>query len=266
MQRLTVTVRAEHVEPVLDRLLASHPEGVHVLAAGEHTRLVVEGADLAGLAGREERQALLVCPPTVEDVPDDWRERRRSRYVPRRYGDRLVVRPSWATPGDGSLLEVVLDERDAAFGSGEHPTTRACLELLCRLEPEDSLADLGCGSGVLAIAAAKLGWPAVHAVDVDPRSVRAAAANAMRNGVAITTSTRDLTREAPPPATLTLANVPAHVHTSLQGRLTSRTVVATGIESARLPEVAEAYGRNGYRTVVAEEMLGWALLVLERAP
>lgn len=266
MLQLSVTVRPEHVERALDQLLVAYPDGVHVREEESGVLLTVARDELGDVAGALAHvEDLLLTDPQVREVPDDWRERRQQRFVPRRYGDRLAVRPPWAAPAEPAWLDVVIDDEGGAFGSGEHPTTRACLELLCRIDPEDSLADLGCGSGVLAVAAALLGWPTVYAVDLDPRSVRAAAENAGRNGVEVSTSALDLMVDAPPAATLTLANVPADVHTSLAGRLASRTVVATGIEADRLDEVTAAYTRAGYRSVVAEEMVGWALLVLERS-
>ena len=161
------------------------------------------------------------------------------------------------------MLEVVLGADHAAFGSGEHPTTHACLELLTQLPAEDRLADLGCGSGVVAVAAAVLGWGSVSALDVDRRSVLATAGNARRNDVEIDVAVADLTTEAPPAATLAVANVPAFVHERLAARLSCRTVLATGIEASRRAAVVAAYETAGFVPVVVEDLMGWTLLVAE---
>ncbi len=115
---------------------------------------------------------------------EDWDATFRAHFKPRRIGKRFVVRPTWeafeAGPGD---LELVLDPGQA-FGTGDHPTTRMCLELLedAALDARTVL-DLGCGSGILGIAACKLGAKHVLGVDVDPLSVEVAKENATANGV-----------------------------------------------------------------------------------
>ncbi|MEJ5171204.1 MAG: 50S ribosomal protein L11 methyltransferase [Fimbriimonadales bacterium] len=142
--------------------------------------------------GAEERASVLAerlrgIGATVEseEVPDqDWSETWKRFFKPFRVGDRLVVRPSWESvslgPGD---VEVEIDPGQA-FGTGDHPTTRLCLQLLAGL-PWDGLrvADVGCGSGILGIAAAKLGAAEVVGVDIDEASVEVARQNAQRNGV-----------------------------------------------------------------------------------
>jgi ribosomal protein L11 methyltransferase len=265
MQLLTVTVGPEDVERAYDVLLRLSPDGVHQRDHEDRVELFVYGPEVPDPAALGALAPLLVTEPTVRSASDDWRERRRERYRPRVYGGRLAVRPAWADPPAAGLVDVVLGEGTAAFGTGDHPTTRACLELLCQLPVGDSLADLGCGSGVLAVAAAALGWRRVHAVDVDPRSVRATEVNARRNGVAVDVAALDLTRDDPPRATVSVANVPPFVHEHLAGRLTSSTVVATGIEAARTEEVVRAYDRAGYPPVVVEQLFGWTLLVAVRA-
>jgi ribosomal protein L11 methyltransferase len=260
---LTLAVRPGRLEEALDVLLPRFPDGVHVVERDAGPEVLVYGAEPPDPAAAEPVRELLRSAPKLAEAPEDWRERRRERYVPHTYGGRLVVRPAWAPPPDAGLLDLVLDGEHAAFGSGEHPTTRACLELLCQLPPEDHLADLGCGSGVVAVAAALLGWRRVSALDVDQRSVLATAENALRNGVEVETATADLTRDPVPGSTLAVANVPAWVHERLAGRLTSRTVVATGIEAPQRPAVVAAYEAAGYAPVVVEDLMGWTLLVAE---
>ena len=118
-------------------------------------------------------------------MPDGREERRRGSGGRGRSRGRLRVRSPTDPPGEDGLPEIVIEPVDGAFGTGAHPTTRMSLELLLGLEPGGGFADLGCGAGVLAIAAARLGWEPVFAVDVEERAVESARRNAERNGVAV---------------------------------------------------------------------------------
>jgi ribosomal protein L11 methyltransferase len=128
---------------------------------------------------------------------EEWRHALRRFHRPVEVAGRLLVRPPWAPPRAG-LLDVVIDP-GMAFGTGQHPTTSACLQLLCELPPA-SLADVGCGSGVLAIAARRLGHDPVWALDADALAVEAALANARANGVGIGVARREVGRDRLPRA------------------------------------------------------------------
>jgi ribosomal protein L11 methyltransferase len=203
MIRLAVRVRREQAELVLAELLDLAPGGVEERDDGEVVEYAVYGApgelpavpDLRAAAG-----AALVDVATSE-VADDWDQRWKAFHQPVQVGD-VYVRPPWAPARDG-LLDVVIDPAQA-FGTGAHPTTRLCLELLLELEPGGPLADLGSGSGVLAIAAARLGWGPVLAVDHDPEAVRATLDNAAANGVRLEARRHDLLRGGPAPTAPTV--------------------------------------------------------------
>ncbi|MGH2848650.1 MAG: 50S ribosomal protein L11 methyltransferase, partial [Thermoleophilaceae bacterium] len=155
-----------------------------------------------------------------ERVAEDWAERWKRFHEPVLVGGRLWVRPPWADPSPTvpqalgwserartDLLDLVIDPGQA-FGTGSHPTTRLSLELLLALEPAGSLADLGCGSGVLAIAAARLGFGPVLAVDRETAALEATRANAAANAVALEGVARlDLRRRPPPVARTVAANL-----------------------------------------------------------
>ena len=115
---------------------------------------------------------------------EDWRDSWKRYFRPRRIGRRLVVKPSWATYEVAAGDTVIEIDPGMAFGTGQHPTTAMCLRALEeRLRPGDAVLDLGAGSGILAIAAAKLGAGRVLALDIDPQAVKAARENAAANGV-----------------------------------------------------------------------------------
>lgn len=140
-----------------------------------------------------EQAFLLACaatgiaPPaydlrTVAD--EDWVTRSREQFAPIRASERLWVVPTWHSPPDPSAINLVLDP-GLAFGTGSHPSTRLCLQWLERnIVGGETVLDYGCGSGILAIAALKLGARRAVGVDIDSSAVAAARANARRNGVA----------------------------------------------------------------------------------
>ena len=146
--------------------------------------------------------------PTVEHiVGDDWRERWKAFFHTTRVGERLVVRPSWETHDarEGDLV-IVLDPGQA-FGTGTHETTRLVMrELEARVSGGEHVLDVGCGSGILGIAALKLGAARVVAVDVDPIAVRVTDENAEINGVAVEASTT-LIEDVPGRYPIVLANI-----------------------------------------------------------
>ncbi|WP_428826378.1 50S ribosomal protein L11 methyltransferase [Azonexus sp. IMCC34842] len=120
----------------------------------------------------------------IEDVAEqNWVQLTQSQFDPIRVSERLWIVPSWHESPDPAAVNLILDP-GMAFGTGSHPTTRLCLEWLERnVSPACSVLDYGCGSGILAIAAARLGAGRVAGVDIDPLAVEAARANAERNGV-----------------------------------------------------------------------------------
>src|SRR5215213_4831165 len=123
----------------------------------------------------------------VERVEDeDWVRVTQAQFAPQQVTERLWVVPSWHAPPDPAAINIVLDP-GLAFGTGTHPTTRLCLRWLAEtLHGGESVIDFGCGSGILAVAAMKLGAARASGVDIDPQAVLAATVNARRNGVAAT--------------------------------------------------------------------------------
>jgi ribosomal protein L11 methyltransferase len=197
-----------------------------------------------------------------EEVAADWAERWKRFHEPVLVGDRLFVRPPWTQPRPGTL-DLAIDPGQA-FGTGAHPTTRLCLELLLGREPNGSIADLGCGSGVLAIAAAKLGFAPVIAVDSERAALEATRANARANRVALDRVERLNLRERPPPAARTVtANLTGPLLRRVAELLVDRpdALIASGLLDSEADEVAAAFG-PGLRERDRLSAQGWSALLL----
>ena len=164
--------------------------------------------------------------------------------------------PPWEDVPAGP--EAIVIDPGRAFGTGAHPTTRLSLELLQELDP-GSLLDVGCGSGILAIAAAKLGFAPVVAMDVDEIAVAVALENARANGVEITAHTANALEDELPPADVVVANVALDVVELLLLRLDAAWAVTSGYLDSEQPEVDRWWPRD------RREVDGWAADLLERA-
>jgi ribosomal protein L11 methyltransferase len=159
------------------------------------------------------------------------------------------VGPPWEEP-DADAIVVVIDP-GRAFGTGAHATTRLCLELLLEV-PHGSLLDVGCGSGILSIAGAKLGFDPVHAVDLDPQAIEATARNAAANGVELDVVQADAATQALAAAAVAVVNVSLEADDAIAGRLRCERVITSGYLAAASPELP------GYRREQRREAEGWA--------
>lgn len=269
MRRIALTVGADALEGVLDRLLPLVPQGVHWTQLGTDA-LELAIYDTAGdLASLEHFEAVVgadLLDASEEQAPDDAAER-RARYARRSpIADRLVVRASDTPPPPEGMVDVVIDSPDGAFGAGSHPTTAMCLELLASLPPAGAFADLGTGSGVIAITAALLGWAPVVAVDHEMLSVEATRRNAQRNGVDIDVLQADLLEIAPPPVAALAANIPLAIHAHLAANMPPevRHVIVSGVIDEHLPDVLAGYEQAGLALRTQRGGPGWVAALLAR--
>lgn len=184
----------------------------------------------------------------VDPVDPGWHDAWRAFHRPVRVGG-LWIGPPWEQPDPGERSVVIDPGR--AFGTGAHPTTRLCIELLARSE-RGALLDLGCGSGVLAIAAARLGFDPIRAVDNDPVAVEATATNAVVNAVAVEAATLDAEQDELPPADVVVANVLLGPVERILARLDAGVAITSGYLTTDHPRVP------GWRSVVRLELDGWA--------
>jgi ribosomal protein L11 methyltransferase len=166
-------------------------------------------------------------------------------------------------------MDLVIDPGQA-FGTGAHHTTRLCLELLAVEEPGGAVMDLGCGSGVLAIAAARLGWSPVAGVDHEVESVRATAENAEANGAVVAVERFDLIRGGPAPtAPLVLANLLRPLllcvaRAGFRDGAVPQTLIASGLLTHEADEIAAAFARHGLQEADRRTSAEWSALVLRR--
>ncbi|HEY3021871.1 MAG TPA: 50S ribosomal protein L11 methyltransferase, partial [Solirubrobacteraceae bacterium] len=253
MIRLAVRVRRQDAEVALADLLALAPTGVEEVDLPDEglVEYAVYGApgELPELPDLRAAAGGALVDVSTSEVGDDWAQRWRAFHRPVLVDHRLLVRAPWHAPAEGALPEVVIDPGQA-FGTGGHATTRLCLELLLGVEPRGALVDVGCGSGVLAITAAKLGFAPVLGVDHEREAVAATRTNAAVNGVAVEARRWDLRTDAVPAAPVMLANLVRSLLLTLAERMTAppRALVASGLLVAEADEVARAFLlRHGLR-------------------
>ncbi len=203
---------------------------------------------------------------TAEVPEQDWVKLTQSHFVPMRVSARLWVVPSWHAAPDVSAINIVLDP-GLAFGTGSHPTTRLCLDWLDRhLFPGSSVIDYGCGSGILAIAAAKLGAACVVGVDIDPQALAASRYNAGQNRVAAKfVGTEELRLQTSDVVMANILSNPLKILAPLLAKLTvpGGHVVLSGILAPQAMAVADTYSEWFDMEPPVEEQ-GWIRLCGKR--
>ena len=288
-QSVSFLTDASHAEPVCDALLdvgalsasiedadAGTPDeqpqfgepGSLVSSGWNRSRIIAllePDADVGALLARASVAAGLAGVPawTAEEVAEqNWVQLTQSQFDPIRVSERLWIVPSWHAAPDPAAVNLVLDP-GMAFGTGSHPTTRLCLEWLDKaLRPGAALLDYGCGSGILAIAAARLGASRVVGVDIDPQAVAAARANAERNGVTavFTDSNSPLDGEYD----FVVANILSNPLRVLAPALCARvkrggSLVLSGILAEQAAEIVDLY-KSWIPLAVADTLEGWVCL------
>jgi len=295
--RLAVRVRREQAELVLAELLELAPAGVEEVQIGADTiEYAVYGppGELPSLPDLSAAAGDALVEISTSHTADDWQERWKRFHRPvmieapaPRAGDHdvpaLFVRPPWEAPSagrDAGVQEIVIDPGQA-FGTGAHASTRLCLEVLLELAALERAAgpllDVGTGSGVLAIAAARLGFAPVLGLDHEHESVEAARDNAVANGVSIEVRRFDLRRQrlpsidganAPAGSTVVVANLlrPLLLELARSMPWAPSQLVAGGLLGEEVEEVTCAFAeRFGLRMREQRHSAGWAAVWLSPA-
>jgi ribosomal protein L11 methyltransferase len=215
-------------------------------------------AGFASEAAARRVATALAWPATVEIVEDDaWQDAWKAHAEPVRVGDLLVV-PSW--------LEVLRIDPGTAFGSGSHASTRLCLVALQELAPGASVLDVGCGSGILSIAAMRFGAERAVAIDVAAEAVEVTRANAAVNGVDVD-ARHALVDDVEGRFDVVVANIGAAVLRDMAPVLAARAgewLVLAGLLDEHVPPVVAAYAREGLTLVDAPMLDSWAAPRLTR--
>jgi ribosomal protein L11 methyltransferase len=260
--RLAVRVARAHADVVLAELVAFAPGGLEERQAGDDIEYVLYGAagELPSLGDVRAAVGGALVDVSTTELPDDWGQDWRSFHRPVDVPG-LRVRPPWEPALEGAL-DVVIDPGQA-FGTGSHATTQLTLELLTEIEPAGPLADWGCGSGVLAIAAAKLGWSPVLACDIEPESVEATRDGAEANGVLVEVTRCDV-RQGGPPAPTVLANLVRPLLLQVAATLdpVPERLIISGLTLDETEEVVAAFAPHGLREARRREGRGWAAIEL----
>jgi ribosomal protein L11 methyltransferase len=293
--RLAVRCAPEQAEIVLAELTVLAPNGVEEEEGPGYVEYAIYGGEgeLPELGEIEVAAGDGLVEVVATEVPDDWADRWQDFHKPILVSDRLWLRPSWEPPREGAI-DVVVDP-GRAFGTGAHPTTRLCLE--CLLELADAggatgpLTDLGTGSGVLAIAAAKLGWDPVNGYDHEQASIDASGTNALVNGVELRFQRMNLRETLPELAPTVVANMTAPILREIAGQLEREgsrgrgpqntqarlppsvlgtppaaptTLILSGLLPTELDDVAATFAPAGLTEAGRKRDGDWAALLLRR--
>ena len=241
--RVAIRVSLDEREHAIAALLELAPQGFDEIERED-------GIEFGVYTDADGEARLRAVFDDVESAPVEpgWEDAWRAFHLPVEVGG-LWIGPSWESAPAGSSVVVIDPGR--AFGTGAHPTTRLCIELLASV-PRGSLLDVGCGSGVLAIAGARLGFEPVHAIDDDPVAVETTRANASVNDVLLDVRLVDATTDALPRADVALANVLLRPVETVLARLDAGVAVVSGYLDGEVP------AHDGWTRVATRTLDGWA--------
>ncbi len=247
---LSISITDAYDEPIYEPLPGEQPLWSHSLITGlfDQTQTLEQLYD-ALVARLPEHQLSYIRKELLED--QQWERVFLERYTPIPFGKNIWVCPSWHQPPDANACNIILDP-GIAFGTGSHPTTALCLEFLDQNPPlNQSVMDYGCGSGILAIAAHKLGAKRIHCIDIDPQALEATRQNFMRNQIdpeQISIQLPDLNKTLPIVDYL-IANILSGPLTELEPVFAEMThpgsrLLLSGILDTQVDSIMETYSQH----------------------
>ena len=231
----------------------------------ESTSFIAERLNALGI-----KHEITISDCKVEDWQNNWKQ----YFHPTPIGKKLLIRPVWEDNYDAGDRKVLDIEPGLAFGSGSHPTTQLCLETLENyITPDSTVLDIGCGSGILSIAALLLGARSAFGVDIDSLAVKTAKANALQNGFGddkFTVVQGNLSDKVNGKFNVVVANIVADIimefNKTVGDFLTDDGVYITGgIIESREDEVLFSFAQNGFEVTDRFENNGWLVFVLKKA-
>ncbi len=247
---LSISITDAYDEPIYEPLPGEQPLWSHSLITGlfDQTQTLEQLYD-ALVARLPEHQLSYIRKELLED--QQWERVFLERYTPIPFGKNIWVCPSWHQPPDANACNIILDP-GIAFGTGSHPTTALCLEFLDQNPPQNqSVMDYGCGSGILAIAAHKLGAKQIHCIDIDPQALEATRQNFLRNQIdpeQISIQLPDLNK-TPPIVDYLIANILSGPLTELEPVFAEMThpgsrLLLSGILDTQVDSIMETYSQH----------------------
>lgn len=260
---LSITLTDQYDDPILEPAPGAAPLWPHVVL---HALYAEEEEAFDAMAFVLQKYTNLNC--TIHEVPEeDWERTCLDQFKPQQFGRNLWVCPSWLTPPDPNAVNLILDP-GLAFGTGNHSTTSLCLTWLEQADlNHQKLIDYGCGSGILALAALKLGAEHVHAVDIDEQALLATKNNAIDNEILATQLTVSMPETLTTPVDIIIANILLAPLLELKHRFLELlkdkgTLVVSGILAEQAPGLIEAYRDHFiHRTTNIDQ--DWALIEFE---
>jgi len=299
---LTIQINAADIETAQDIAIMAAPYGVYVEDYSDLERGAREIArsDLIDeeLLARDRSRAVIHVYLSIQDHPieaaawlagrlqaagiaheigiqacrsEDWENNWKAHFHPMPVGEKLLIQPVWEEPADPQGREVLLLEPGLAFGSGSHATTRLCMEALERtIKPGCAVLDVGCGSGILSVAAMLLGAGRALGVDIDPMAVACAKENAERNALSCEFIRGDLAAGVSGQFDVIVSNIVADAIISLSEQIAQHLKpggvwISAGIIDIREGDVLAALEVNGWRVTDRQEEEGWVCLAAETA-
>ena len=260
---LSVSIEDQYNDTDLEQVIFGEP-GIVVEGLWENSRLVVlveQHTDIKKLVSKAKSLLGQSFDYTVESINNqDWVSLTQNQFQPIKVSDKLYIVPSWHESPDKEATAITLDP-GMAFGTGSHPTTFMCLQWLSKnITPQNSVLDYGCGSGILAITAKKLGADIVYGVDIDKEAIVSSKTNATNNNVAITfTESNKLPAKTFEVVIANILSNPLRLLAPSLAKLTKSKLILSGILDSQAEELSDIYSR-WFKNISTTTMDGWVLL------